>query len=716
MRVFDAEDKRLTRQFENIRWIEESGEPKERLLERIKELEDGGMHKQSLRAATFEIMTKYSRIAVDETDIFQDKLFGGDVMGAQRYNWERQVLEGELSELLELMDRHFASKTCNGNSDFGHTSPGSRDLMSLGFAGLYRRIEKAASREGLSEKQMRFYEAEKTVMRAYMSFCKRMADAVRPYNAENADCLLAISERAPENTYEAMQLLIVYFFLHEYVAGTRVRTLGRLDVLLSPFVERDIEKGTFTEEEIRNMLKFFLNKFWSAKVPFDLPFCISGMDEKGGDVTCRTTYMIVETYDSMDIYSPKIHVRVSPKTPAELIKRVLRCIRGGNSSFVFVNDSVAMRSLEMVGIEKEDSWDYVPIGCYEPAVWGKEIGCTGNGSVNGVAALSLVFTGGVTPDGFRAGIDTGIPESYGEFLDAVKAQLTHLTKTAMDSVVTREGYYGRLGFDPILSATYESSVEKGVDVMEGGAKYNNSSLQLLGIASLCDGVAAVKRLVYDEKRISFTELAEALKNDWKGYEKLRAEIKRLPEKFGNGDPLTDSLAKELSGHFASVMNNAPNGRGGVFKAACFSIDYCFSWGYSTGATPDGRCYGEPFSKNLCAATAMDRKGITALINSVTAMDHSLFPNGSVLDVVLHPSAVSGEDGLFAFYGILMTYFKKGGFAMHCNVFDAETLKKAKKEPEKYSNLQVRVCGWNAYFVNLSEKEQDAFIRQAENTL
>jgi formate C-acetyltransferase len=137
-------------------------------------------------------------------------------------------------------------------------------------------------------------------------------------------------------------------------------------------------------------------------------------------------------------------------------------------------------------------------------------------------------------------------------------------------------------------------------------------------------------------------------------------------------------------------------------------------GAKTLATADGRKKGEPLSKNLCASVGMDKKGITALINSVTAFDHSLFPTGSVLDVVLHPSTVSGENGLNAFYGILKTYFARGGFAMHGNVFDSKMLKEAQAHPENYKNLQVRVCGWNAYFVSLTKAEQDAFIKQAEN--
>ena len=134
------------------------------------------------------------------------------------------------------------------------------------------------------------------------------------------------------------------------------------------------------------------------------------------------------------------------------------------------------------------------------------------------------------------------------------------------------------------------------------------------------------------------------------------------------------------------------------------------------ATPEGRLRGEPLSKNFCATTGMDKNGITALINSVTQMDHSDYPNGSVLDIVLHPSAVNGDDGLNAFYAVIMTYFAKGGFAIHGNIFNPEDLKEAQKNPQKYANLQVRVCGWNAYFINLSRAEQDAFIRQAETAM
>lgn len=286
----------------------------------------------------------------------------------------------------------------------------------------------------------------------------------------------------------------------------------------------------------------------------------------------------------------------------------------------------------------------------------------------------------------------------------------------MNYITEIEKHYDEIFPDPIHSAMYDDSVEKGIDVYEGSAKYNNSSMYYYFIATLVDSMTAVKKIVFEDKIVTFDQLCEILKNNWEGNEKIRAIVRNMPEKYGNNNPVADEITKDITDFCASLTNNRPNGRGGVFKASCFSIDRGFPTGEKTMATPDGRYAGEPLSKNLCASTAMDKNGITALINSVTKIDHTKFPNGTVLDVVLHPSAVSGEDGLDAFYGILKTYMNKGGLAMHGNVFNPEILKAAQKTPEKYSTLQVRVCGWNAYFVNLSKAEQDAFIKQAENAM
>lgn len=718
--TFNANRKELEHQFEQIDWIVQDGIDEAALLSTYdKLLQDmKGQPKAKIKAKTFELILNKGPIAIDKKDIFQDKLWGGNILQTQRNEWEREIYDTYLSEEQADMYRSWNEFGAYQSSrDFGHTSPNSRLLLQEGIVGIIGRIEKAAARENLAENQIVFYESCKIVWSAMQNFINRLAEGVAPYNPENSQALKNIAVGAPRNTYEAMQLLIVYFFLHEYIAGTRVRTLGRLDVLLQPFYQKDLKTGIFSREEVKEMLRYFLHKFWTAKVGYDLPFALSGIDAEGNEVTSDISYLIVETYNELNIHSPKIHIRVSDQTPKDFVKLVLKCIRGGNSSFVFVNDAVGIKSLMNVGIEEKDARDYVPIGCYEPAVWGVELGCTGNGGVNLAKAVELVVTNGMDlRTGKVIGIQTGKIENYDSFVAVVKKQIAYMSKRAMDFICKIEGYYKEINPDPILSAMYEHSVESGVDVYEGGAKYNNSSLYFYSIASLVDSMAAVKRLVFDEKILSFEELCHVLKNNWKNQEKLRLIAQRLPEKYGNGNVFADELAKDISDFVAELTNNHPNGRGGVFKAALFSIDYCFFAGKRTMATPDGRLAGEPLSKNLAASTAMDKNGITALIHSVTKIDHSKFPTGSVLDIVLHPSAVSGEEGLEAFYGILKTYFIRGGFAMHGNVFDSSTLKKAQENPQQYANLQVRVCGWNAYFVNLSKEEQDAFIAQAENSV
>ena len=705
----------LERQFQEPNWLSDSGISSEILQKTITEWEETISSKSLVKAKTFALIAEKAPIGIDPCDRFQDKLMGGSLMKQQRKRWERAAAERyypeEASENKRAWNEWGAYR---GLADFGHISPNTRLLLSVGLSGLLTNVEQAAAKGDLTESQSNYYDACRTVLCGMMTVARRLAEAILPYNKENSDALAAIAERAPENGYEAMQLLVLYFFLHEYVAGARVRTLGRLDVLLFPFYQKDLANGTYTKEDYAELLRFFLHKFWSAKVPYDLPFCLGGLDENGNDITNELSYLIVETYNELNIHSPKIHIRVCDKTPERFVKLVLSCIRDGNSSFVFVNDRIAAEALCRVGIKKEDAWDYVPIGCYEPAVWGKELGCTGNGGVNLAKAVEWVFTDGIDcASGERCGVQTGRIQTFEEFLCATKAQITHMTQRTINHIITIEQHYKDIYPDPILSCQYEESVKQGLDVYEGGASYNNSSLCFYGIATLIDSLCAVKKLVFDEHLCSVEELGTILQSNWTNNEALRKKALRLAEKYGNGNPAADALTTELSAFCASLANHVPNGRGGVFKASLYSIDHCFFLGERTMATPDGRLAGDPLSKNLCATVGMDKKGITALVSSVTKIDHASFPNGSVLDIVLHPSAVSGEDGLSAFYAILLTYLKKGGFALHGNVFDAEILKQARTDPERYQTLQVRVCGWNAYFVNLSPTEQDAFIRQAE---
>lgn len=722
MKAFDQNNERLRGQFDRIHWIESSGLSPEALEEKLNILMENreNLPRCILKAKGFELILLEGRLALDEDDIFQEKVYGiqkgAGFLARRRRLWESEIREQYLKEETQRMKLALDCKAYHAASDFGHTSPNTRLLLEVGFPGLLERIRRASAREGLSAKQKDFYASCRICLESILAYLRRLAKECETRLPESAAVLKNLAKGKPNTFYEALQLLLTYFFLHENIFGTRVRTLGRLDLMLAPFYKKDLEEKRFTEEELQDQLRFFLNKIFAAKVPFDLPLCLGGLDENGNEVTNEFSDLFVDVYNGMNIYSPKIHVRVSEKTPADFVKKVLACIRGGNSSFVFLRDETVIPSLESVGIPRKDALQYVPIGCYEPAVWGKEIGCTGNGGVNLAKAVEFAFTGGKDlATGAQISRETAPAATFEEFLCTVKAHLAEMTDHCLSHITQIETYYGLIGPDPILSSMYDHSVERGVDVMEGGALYNNSSLYFYFFASLIDSLCAVKKLVFEEKTVSMERLGEILKHNWEGEEALRLRAKSLAEKYGNGNPLADSLTEEFSRYLADLVNEKPNGRGGVFKAALFCIDRFVSYGEKTMPTPDGRLAGEVLSKNLCASVGMDRKGVTALIRSATRIDHSRFPNGTVLDVVLHPSAVKDEDGLNAFYALLKTYFTLGGMALHGNVFSAQTLKKAQENPEAYRNLQVRVCGWNAYFVNLSRPEQDCFIKQAEGS-
>ena len=266
----------------------------------------------------------------------------------------------------------------------------------------------------------------------------------------------------------------------------------------------------------------------------------------------------------------------------------------------------------------------------------------------------------------------------------------------------------------MYSATVETSIKNGKDGYGGGVKFNNNAMLNCGFASAVDSLMAVKEFVFDKNEITLIELSEALKKNWKGYELLQAKIKKSKHKYGNNDLITDRYAAALSSYFANKVNNVPNIRGGVYKAI-FHSALAFLWqGEKTGALPDGRNTGEELSKNASAVPGMDRNGVTALIESATKLIPSDYHESFNVDVMLHPSTVDGENGFNIFKGILMTYLKKCGQSIQFNIFNTETLRDAQNNPEKYKNLQVRVCGWNTLWNNMSKKEQDAYILRAEN--
>jgi len=380
---------------------------------------------------------------------------------------------------------------------------------------------------------------------------------------------------------------------------------------------------------------------------------------------------------------------------------------------VLVNDEIAVPAIQSQGKTPEEAREYLLIGCYEPAIEGREIACNMSISLNLTKGIELVFNRGVDMEtGIPLGPDTGDPlnfASYEIFENAYFSQLRAQIDDATANVKQYELYWPLMNPSPVLAGTFEDALMKGRDIGQSGPKYNNTGSMGAGLGSTVDSLSAIKKAVFEDEICSMKEMLEAVKNNFAGYEKLRLYLLNRIKRWGNGDPEADAIAKKVVDTYSAHVNSIANSRGGRFVPSLFSLDHRYSLGKHTSALPDGRGKAEPISLNNATTPGKDLEGVTALLRSAASLNYKNIPNGSVTDVYLHPSAVKGDEGLNALISLIKTYFSRGGFGIQFNIFDRETLIDAQKHPEKYQTLQIRVCGWNVYFVTMSAFEQEQYI-------
>ena len=649
------------------------------------------------------------RLFINPSDIFADMTDVSNTPSCLR-DEEYQRYKKYDAEALTIQNEGAFQADC----DFGHTMPDWTTVFDLGIVGIIERAEKYLKGTLLSDSQKEFYLSVKYAYEGILIYIKRLqkeALATQSVNAQfTAKNLDTLSKGTPKTLAEAMQLYFIYYAAQNFVEGENVRSLGALDDILYPYYKHDIDNAICDEENVRELIKYFLYKWNSMNVVANIPFNLC-------TDTNEFTYLILEEYVKLDVPDPKIHIKCSDQTPDRVYRIIMESIRNGNNSFVFMNDKVIPKALMHIGIEPEDAKNYTLIGCYEPCAAGKEIPCSVNGRINLPMAVETVLNNGKKFNSKNIiGIDFGKNfATFEMFYNAVKEQLMAWSKMAMKEINAIEKQYPSIIQSPVLSATYNNCMETGVDAYAGGAKYNNSSICIFGIATIVDELIAIKKAVFEDKIITLNELTDILKNNWSEAEELRKIMQDKYPKYGNNVDEVDELAKDLELYMSECIDNQPNGRGGVYRMGLFSIDWIIDYGKQLGASADGRFSGEPVSKNLSASVGMDKKGVTGIVNSVTKFDYALAPNGSVLDLHLHPSAVSGSEGIDIMISLLKTYLSKGGFAVHINVINPETLKKAQKDPEKYKNLQVRLCGWNVYFTDLNIEMQNNLIKSMEDS-
>lgn len=594
-----------------------------------------------------------------------------------------------------------------GTYDTGHTAPDWPTVYELGLEGLKQRILNRTGRT----KNKDYKEATLTVLEAAQRFALRAAETAKAAGREQmAKGLAHLATGTPRDLFEGFQLSLLYYHLQQFFECSDVRTLGRLDALLMPYLAKETDKAY-----VQQLAERFLQEINDLKAIANMPFALGGTDLNGKCAINPMSYVLLDAYKATMGPDVKLHILCSEDMPESFLLSCMDSIKRGGNSLVFVNDKQMVSGLIKLGMDPEDAAQYTIVGCYESAAR-NEIPCSCSTRLSLPKALEYTLHAGCD---MVTGYQVGLPiepnfESFEALYDAFLQNLQHLINGAVGLTRCAESQMPDRHAAPLYSAVLSDCVAQGGDIyVNFSARYNNSSLVAVGIGTTTDSLYAIRHLVYEKKQLTLSQLIEILDQNWEGQEPLRQFIRNKLPKYGCGDTTVDDIAADIAQKLSQWVNGLPNARGGVYRLSIFSIDWRSEWGKKTGASADGRKTGDTLSQNASATFGMDREGPTGHIQSVTRLPGEDAVNGLVMDMELHSSAVAGENGTQVLLSILKTFFQKGGQTIHYNVLDTEILKDAQIHPEKYTNLQVRVCGWNADFTKMTKAEQDEYIVRSQ---
>ena len=665
------------------------------------------------KANRMALLLEQGRFGFGTRELFPHVLDVGDLITELHEEWQREIFEGELADLRKAHAMAQEGKLYTGTLDYSHTCPDWDAILTLGIPGLIARLQEADSNNDFSASTLRVLSAVTVYMERLSAAAARLGEE-DPAMGTVAEALQALTHRAPMHLYEAMLLMILFYYLQTEVECTPVRSLGDLDRLFAPFYEQDLESGWTTKEDLRELIAAFLLQLRAFGNENNIPIFLCGVYEDGLPCVNELSYLLLEIHDELGLHDPKLQIRYRADLPEDLLERALDMIRRGNNSIVFVNDPVVIESLQAVGISESAARRYVPVGCYEPLAMGQEVAATCSGRVNLAKALALLLCDGRDwYGGNRYPIRRPEVTTFNEFYQAYREYLGALIANCRTLIAAQEPYYAVIHPSPLFSSSFASCAERERDAYEGGVTYNNTSIVAFGVATAVDSLLTIREAVFREKTHTLQELAQAMETNWEGQEALYHRVTHVYPKYGRGDADADALGADLLAFVASCINGYSNGRGGVFRFGAFSIDWDRRFGRKCGATPDGRQNGAPLSRNLSASAGQDRFGVTGLVRSASSLLQRQIPDGAVLDLCIHSTATQGADGLIALRGLLEVYFARGGMALQMNVLDPAVLRRARECPREYSNLQIRLCGWNVFFTDLDAEEQEALIARAE---
>ncbi len=577
---------------------------------------------------------------------------------------------------------------------------------------------------------------------ALISFAKRYSEKLNVLAKSEADPerkaelhqMAEICERvpayAPRNFWEALQY---YWFVHLGVI-TELNTWdsfnpGRLDQHLLPFYNHDIATRLLSKDRAIEILQSFWIKFNNQPAPPKVgvtaqesntytDFCLinfGGVNEKGEDATNELTYIILDVIQEMRLLQPSSMVQISKKNPDRLLRKAFEIIRTGYGQPSLFNTDAIIQELVRQGKSVEDARNGGASGCVEAGAFGKESYIL-TGYFNIPKVLEITLHNGIDPQtNQKIGIETGAVENFKNFeqlFEAFKEQLKHFIEIKIKGNLIIEKLWAEYLPSPFLSILIDDCIKTGKDYNNGGARYNSSYIQGVGLGTITDSLTAIKYNVFDKKKISITELMNALTNNFKGYEELHKNLLDHTPKYGNDDDYADDIMREIFETYFGLIDGRPNVKGGQFRINLLPTTCHVYFGSVLGATPDGRLQKIPTSEGISPVQGADRHGPTAVLKSAGKIDH-IRTGGTLLNQKFIPQIFENEESVTKLVHLVRSYFRMDGHHIQFNVVTADILKKAQENPEQYKDLIVRVAGYSDYFVDLGEDLQNEIIHRTE---
>lgn len=535
----------------------------------------------------------------------------------------------------------------------------------------------------------------------------------------------------PRDFWEALQM---YWFIHLGVI-TELNpwdafSPGHLDQHLFPFYEKGVADGSLTRESAKELLQCLWVKFNNHPAPSKVGVTAEesgtytdfaainngGLTREGADGVNEVTYLILDVVEEMRLVQPSANLQLSKKNPDRFLKRAARIIRTGFGQPSIFNADVVVQELVRQGKSVQDARCGGTSGCVETGAFGKE-NYNLTGYFNLPKVLEITLNDGIDPmTGRRLGLQTGAPagfKSYQELWDAFVRQMVHFIEIKVRGNNIIERLYADYLPVPFLSLLIDDCIATGLDYHNGGARYNTSYIQGVGLGSITDALTAIKYHVFDQGTWPMEELLRALRENFDGLELLRQTLINKTPKYGNDLDYPDSIMQQVFDAYYEAVQGRPNTKGGSYQINMLPTTVHIYFGSVTGALPDGRKAREPFSEGVSPVQGADRSGPTAVIKSVSKMDH-VRTGGTLLNQKFTPQLLADDVGIEKLAQLVRTFFKLDGHHIQFNVVDVDTLLAAQQEPEKYRDLIVRVAGYSDYFCDLSPALQNEIIDRTEH--